>query len=293
VDPGRRLDATTTALVIDSAADVPAGARPVNWRVVPIPVSFGDRTFLDGVDIDAPAFYERLARADRMPTTAQPSLASMTEVIAGALDAYETAVVLPLSAHMSGTVETARAAARDLGDDRVMVLESGSVTVALGLIAFRLQARLEQGTTAGALGAAAARLSADHRAVFTLETLEYLQRGGRIGRAQAVAGSLLRVRPVLQIRDGEVTPWSRVRGAHKVLPAIKEFIEAHSDSGSPVHVAYGHTRRPEALDELRAVVRLVRPRAQEVFAGEVGPTVGTHAGPGAFVVAFVHDEPDG
>ena len=129
MDPGRRLDAATTALVIDSAADVPPDARHANWRVVPIPVSFGDRTFLDGVDIDAPGFYERLSRAERMPTTAQPSLASMTEVIGGALKTYETAVVLPLSAHMSGTVETARAAARDLGDDRAMVLESGSVTV--------------------------------------------------------------------------------------------------------------------------------------------------------------------
>ncbi|HTI33876.1 MAG TPA: DegV family protein [Miltoncostaea sp.] len=293
MDPGRRLDAATTALVIDSAADVPAAARPANWRVVPIPISFGDRTFLDGVDIDAAGFYDRLARAERMPTTSQPSLPAMTEVIGGALEGFESAVVLPLSGHMSGTVETARAAARELGEDRVMVMESGSVTVALGLLAFRLQARLEAGTTAGELAADAERLSAAHRAVFALETLEYLQRGGRIGRAQAVAGSLLRVRPVLQIRDGEVTPWSRVRGAHRVLPAIEEFIEGHSDAGRPLHVAYGHTRRPEAVDDLRAIVARVRPRAVEDFAGEVGPTVGTHAGPGAFVVAFVHDPPEG
>jgi DegV family protein with EDD domain len=289
VDPGRPLDAGRTALVIDSAADVPADVRPANWRVVPIPVSFGDRTFLDGVDLDAAAFYDRLARAERMPTTAQPSLASMREVIAGALDDHETAVVLPLSGHMSGTVETARAAARELGEDRVMVLESGSVTVALGLIALRLQARLEAGTTAGAAAEAVARLSADHRAVFTLETLEYLQRGGRIGRAQAVAGSLLRVRPILQIRDGEVAPWSRVRGGHRVLPAIEEFVAGNSEPDRPLFVAYAHTRRPEALDDLRALVTRVRPAAREVLAGEVGPTVGTHAGPGAFVVAFVHD----
>jgi DegV family protein with EDD domain len=261
VDPGRRLDAATTALVIDSAADVPPDVLPANWRVVPIPITFGDRTFLDGVDIDAPAFYERLARAERMPTTSQPSPASMTEVIGGALGAYEAAVVLPLSGHMSGTVEAARAAARELGEDRVMVIDSGSVTVALGLIAFRLQARLEAGTTAGDLADAAARLGAAHRAVFTLETLEYLQRGGRIGRAQAVAGSLLRVRPVLQIREGEVTPFSRVRGAHKVLPAVEEFVAGHSDPDRPLYVAYGHSRRPEALDDLRALVTRVRPQA--------------------------------
>ena len=291
MDPARRLDAATTALVIDSSADVPPDARPANWRVVPIPVSFGDQTFADGVDLDAAGFYERLERAERMPTTAQPSVATLVAVIGDALETYESVVVLPLSARMSGTVEAAREAARELGEDRVLVLESGSVTVALGLIALRLQARLEAGCTAGEAAEAVARLSAEHRAVFTLETLEYLQRGGRIGRAQAVAGSLLRVRPVLQIIDGEVAPFTRVRGAHRVLPAIEDFLVANSDADRPLHVAYAHSRRPEAVPDLQALVARARPLAQTAFSGEVGPTVGTHAGPGAFVVAFVHDVP--
>jgi DegV family protein with EDD domain len=292
MDPGRRLDARTTALVTDSSADVPPPLRPPNWRVVPIRVAFGSESFADGVDIDAPAFYERLARSERLPTTAQPSVAELAAVLGTALEEHETAVVLHLSGRMSGTVEAARAAALEVGEDRVLVLESGSVTVALGLLALRLQARLELGTTAGALEAALAGLREAHRAAFSLETLEYLQRGGRIGRAQAAVGSALRVRPILQIEDGEVAQAGRVRGAHRVLPALRDFLERHSDPDRLLRVAYAHASRPEIVPELEAMVRERRPRAVTELVGEVGPTVGTHAGPGAFVVAFVHDPLD-
>jgi DegV family protein with EDD domain len=293
VDPDRRLDAARTALVTDSSADVPPERRPANWRVVPIPVIFGSESFVDGVDIDAAGFYERLARSDRLPTTAQPSVAAITGVLREALETHETAVVLPLSGHMSGTLEAARTAAREVGDERVLVIESGSVCVALGLLALRLQDRLERGCTAGEALAAVERLSADHRCVFSLATLEDLQRGGRIGRAQAVVGSLLHVRPILQIEGGEVAPAMRVRGAHRVLPAIQEFLERHSDPGRPLRVAYGHASRPEAIPPLVEMVERCRPRAINELVGSVGPTVGTHAGPGAFVIGFVHDPLDG
>jgi DegV family protein with EDD domain len=293
MDPSRRLDAATTAIVVDSSCDVPAADRPASWRVIPIPVTFGEETFADGVDLDVAGFYERLERAARLPTTAQPSEVTVEEVLRDALDACDTAVVLPLSRRLSGTVDTVRTVAERVAPDRLMVLETGSVTVALGLIALRLQAALERGVTAGEAADLVARLSREHRAVFTLETLEYLQRGGRIGRAQAAAGSLLRVRPILQILDGEVAQHSRVRGAHRVMPAIEEFVAAHSDPDRPLHVAYAHSRRPEVLPELRERVEAVRPLARTALVGEVGPTVGTHAGPGAFVVAFVHDAPDG
>jgi DegV family protein with EDD domain len=293
IDPARRLDAATTAIVLDSSCDVPPDARPANWRVIPIPVTFGSETFSDGVDIDAAGFYARLEQAARLPTTAQPSPVVIEEVLRDALGSYETALVLPLSRRLSGTVDSVRDAAARIDDSRLSVMESGSVTVALGLIALRLQAALERGITAGEATALVAALSRAHRAVFSLETLEYLQRGGRIGRAQAVAGSLLRVRPILQILDGEVAPHSRVRGAHRVLPAIEEFVVAHSDPDRVLHVAYAHSRRPEILPELQELVARVRPRAVTEVTGEVGPTVGTHAGPGAFVVAFVHDPPDG
>lgn len=292
MEPAHHLDAASTALVTDSSADVAPAVRPPNWRVVPIPVAFGAESFADGVDIDAAAFYERLARSDRLPTTAQPSTGLLVDVLREALETHETAVVLPLSGRMSGTIEGFRAAAREVGDERIMVVESSSVTIGLGLLALRLQALLERGCTAAEAEAALAGLSRDHRVAFSLETLEYLQRGGRIGRAQAVAGSLLRVRPILQFDDGEVAPYSRVRGAHRVMPALREYLEQRSDPDRPLRVALGHTRRPEIIPELEAMVRAARPRASIDLISEIGPTVGTHAGPGAYAVAFVHDPLD-
>lgn len=295
MEPAHHLDASSTAVVTDSTTDVPPDQRPPNWRVVPMPVSFGAETFADGVDIDAAGFYERLARTDRLPTTSQPATGLLVETLRDALATHETAVVLPLSGRMSGTAEGFRAAVAELGDDgdRAMVLESKSVTIALGLLTLRLQALLERGCTAAEAQAAMARLSDAHRIVFSLETLEFLQRGGRIGRAQAVAGSLLRVRPILQFDDGEVAPHSRVRGSHRVMPAMREYLEQHSDPVRPLRVALGHTRRPEVLGDLEEMVRAARPRASIDLISEIGPTVGTHAGPGAYAVAFVHDPLDG
>ena len=292
MEPAHHLDASSTAVVTDSSADVPPGRRPPNWRVVPISVSFGAESFADGVDIDAAAFYERLARSDRLPTTSQPPTGLLADVLREALETHETAVVLPLSGRMSGTAEGFRAAAREVGEERVMVLESKSVSLGLGLLALRLQALLERGCTAAEAQDALGELSDAHRVVFSLETLEFVQRGGRIGRAQAVAGSLLRVRPILQFDDGEVAPYSRVRGSHRVMPAMREYLEERSDPDRPLRVALGHTRRPEVVADLEEMVLTARPLASIDLVSEIGPTVGTHAGPGAYAIAFVHDPGD-
>jgi DegV family protein with EDD domain len=292
MESAHHLDASSTAVVTDSSADVPPERRPSNWRVVPIAVSFGAESFADGVDIDAAGFYQRLERSDRLPTTSQPPTSQLADVLREALETHETAVVLPLSGRMSGTVEGFRAAAGEVGEERVMVLESRSVTIGLGLLALRLQALLERGCTAAEARAALEHLSDAHRVVFTLETLEFAQRGGRVGRVQAVAGSLLRVRPILHFEDGEAAPYSRVRGSHRVMPAMREYLEQRSDPDRLLRVALGHTRRPEVVVPLEKMVRDARPRASIDLVSEIGPTVGTHAGPGAYAVAFVHDPLD-
>lgn len=297
MDRGRRLDAATTALVTDSAADVRGADRPANWRVVPIPITFltpsGPEAFRDGVDLDPAGFYARLETADTLPTTAQPAASEIADVLREALERHESAVMLPLSGRMSGTVDAAREAAGVVGEDRVLVMETGQVSITLGLMCLRVQARLARGTTAGALERDVAVLRQGIRAVFSVETLEYLQRGGRIGRAQALAGSLLRVRPVLEIAEGEVRPAGRVRGAARVIPAMRDYLAERTDPDRPLSVAYGHVLRPEAAAELRAAVEEIRPGARTELVAEIGPTVGTHSGPGLVAVSFVHDPPEG
>ena len=293
MDPGRRLDAGSAALLTDSGVDMPAAGRPPNWRVVPLTIVFGDDALRDGIDLDAAAFYRRLAAADRLPTTAQPSVEDLATAMRAALERYDSVVALHLSEKLSGTAEAARAAARAVGEERVMVLESGGASLALALLCLRVQARLEAGTTAGELAAAVEELRAGQRTGVCPETLEYLQRGGRIGRAQAMAGSLLRVRPILVIEDGEVAAGGRVRGAGRVVPALVDLVTRASDPDRVLRCAYAHAENREAAAELEAAVTAARPLARTEVVCDVGPTIGTHIGPGAFAVTFLHDPLDG
>jgi DegV family protein with EDD domain len=293
MDPARRLDAATTALLTDSSVDIAAAARPANWRVVPIMVVFGDEAFRDGIDLDAAAFYRRLAAADRLPTTAQPSVEELATAMRTALERFDSVVVLHLSEKLSGTAEAARAAARAVGEERVLVLESHAASLALALLCLRVQARLEAGTTAGELTAAVEALRTGLHTGVAPETLEYLQRGGRIGRAQAAAGSLLRVRPILVLEDGAIGPCGRVRGAGRVVPALVDLVTRASDPDRVLRCAYAHAEHPAAVAELEAAVLAARPLARTEVVCEVGPTIGTHVGPGTFAVSFLHDPLDG
>jgi DegV family protein with EDD domain len=291
VDRALALDAATTALITDSASDLPPDRRAPNILVVPIPVSFGAESLLDGVDLDAAEFYARLAGGGPPPTTAQPSPGQLASVLREALESHRSAVVLHLSGRMSGTAAGAREAAR-AAPDRVLALESEAVSMQLALLVLRVQARLERGTTAGQLAAFVAYFRRSQGTAFSLETLEYLRRGGRIGRAKALAGSLLRVRPILEVTGGEVAPAGRARGAEGVLPALQSFVVRRTDPERPLRVAYAHARRPEAIPQLIAAVQEVRPLARTEIVCELGPAVGTHAGPGTLGVSFVHDPMD-
>jgi DegV family protein with EDD domain len=292
MEPGTRLDAATTALVTDSSADLPLEGRAANWRVVPIPLHFGSRTYRPGVDIDAAEFYRLLPRAEVMPTTSQPSAADLAAVYREALGAYDTVLVLHISGKLSGTVEAARTAAREIGEDRVAVIETARVSLGLAQLVHRVQARLDAGTTLGEIEDFVIDTLPRSGCIFTVETLEFLQRGGRIGRAQALAGSMLRVRPILALQDGEVGPIGRVRGSHRVLPAMREALEERTDAHGRVHIALGHADRPDGLAALEAMVREARPEAVLDFAGELGPTVGTHGGPGLLGLGYLHDPLD-
>lgn len=128
--------------------------------------------------------------------------------------------------------------------------------------------------------------------LFTLETLEFLQRGGRIGRAQYMAGSLLKVRPILHIDDGEVNPISKVRGSHKVLPEMRKVIEEHTPADVPLRAVIAHAQRPENVAAVEAMLKEVRPNSTLEYTYELGPTIGTHGGPGTLGLTVVDDPAD-
>src|SRR6476659_10081127 len=256
------LTAQTTAIVVDSTADCPeAPQRCPNWRVVPLYVRFGDESYKDYVELDPEAFYARLRTATVTPSTSQPTpgdFLAVYEELAG----YERILSLHIAGKLSGTIESARAAAQLLGDERVRTLDSQSASAAIAMLGLAIQRRLERGTSDDEVDELVERYRQETGLLFTVETLEYLARGGRIGRARAWAGELLNIKPILTIKDGEVIPVKRVRGNRKAfLEFVSAFEEASSDSPS-LRVGIAHAEAPEREQALRELVRRTRPQAQ-------------------------------
>jgi DegV family protein with EDD domain len=284
-----RLTAENTAVVLDSTADLPdpQGRHP-NWRVVPLYVRFGDETFREYVELSAEDFYVRLQTASEPPRSSQPTpadFAAAYEELAG----YEKIFCVLISGKLSGTLESARLGAESSGDRRVTVIDSGVTSGGTVILADALQRRLEGGTTEEELLEVVERFRRTRGLLFTVETLEYLVRGGRLGKAQGLAGQLLSVKPILHFQDGEVAPLKRVRGRAKALAELERlFLEATEDTPD-LHVGVAHAVAAADAEDLVRRVRAERPRASLDFVEMLGPVIGTHGGPGTLGLFWFAD----
>jgi len=273
------LTAENTAIVLDSTADFPdAHDRFPNWRVVPLYVNFGTESFKDGVDLTAAAFYERLRTAPELPTTSQPTPADFLAAYEE-LAAFERILSIHIAANLSGTFQSAGTAAAELGDGRVRTIDSESASVAVAMLATAIQRRLERGTTDEEVDALVERYLREHGLLFTVDTLEFLRRGGRIGRASAWAGNLLHVKPILTIRR-EVVPLKRVRGNQKAMQEFVSEFTSTTDDTATLKVGIAHADAPERAEQLKKMVHAERPHAEVEIVTTLGAVVGTHAGPG-------------
>ncbi len=275
-----KLTAANTAIVLDSTADFPeAPQRFPSWRVVPLYVRFGDESFRDYVELDPETFYARLSDAPETPTTSQPTPGDFLAVYEG-LAGYERILSLHIAGKLSGTIESARVAARELGGDRVRAIDSESASAAIAMLGLAIQRRLESGTTDEEVNALVERYQRDAGLLFNVETLAYLARGGRIGRASAWAGELLNIKPILSIRDGEVLPVKRVRGNRKAFLEFATAFEEGTTDAPSLRVGIAHADAPERAEALRKLVEDTRPAAEIELVTTLGPVVGAHAGPG-------------
>jgi DegV family protein with EDD domain len=272
------LTSQNTAIVLDSTADFPeAPERFANWRVVPLYVLFGDESYRDYVELTPEEFYAKLRTATDLPTTSQPTPADFLAAYQE-LDGYEHIYSLHISSALSGTYQSATVAASELGD-KVRVVDSESASAAIAMLGLAIQRRLDRGTTDEEIDALIHRYKNEAGLIFTVDTLEFLRRGGRIGRASAWAGQLLHVKPILTI-EREVIPLKRVRGNQK---AMQEFVSQFTSTTQDVptlKVGIAHADAPQRAEQLRKMVRFERPQAEIEIITTLGAVVGTHAGPG-------------
>jgi DegV family protein with EDD domain len=274
------LTVDNTAIVLDSTADFPdASEHFANWRVVPLYVNFGTESYNDGVQLSAHEFYDRLRESGETPTTSQPTPADFLATYEE-LGAYERILSIHIASTLSGTFQSAGTAAAQLGDERVRTIDSQSASVAIAMLALAIQRRLERGTTDEEVDDLVARFLREHGLLFTVDTLEYLARGGRIGKAKAVAGQLLNVKPILSIRDGEVLPVKRVRGNRKAVQEFVDALQTQTRDEPGLRVGIAHADAPERLVQLEKMVRDIRPQAEIEMRTSLGAVIGAHAGPG-------------
>jgi fatty acid kinase fatty acid binding subunit len=274
------LTTENTAIVVDSTADFPdAQIRFPNMRVVPLYVRFGEESFRDYVELDPHGFYERLRTAPELPTTSQPTPQDFISTY-HALSGYERIYSLHISSKLSGTFQSASLAASEDAGDRIRLVDTESASVGIGMLALAIQDLLARGTTDEEVAALAARHRKHARILFTVDTLEFLAKGGRIGRARALMGSLLNVKPILAIAEGEVVPLTRVRGRQKALEEFRKRFEEATTDGPGLAVGIAHAEAEKTVEQLWTIVLETRPQAEVKLVTSLGGVVGTHAGPG-------------
>ena len=274
-----------TRIIVDSTADLmPEYKRRV--QTVPLTVCFGTEEYLDGITIDHKTFYEKLIESDVLPTTSQATPNAFAEEFEKVNAAGETAVVITLSSKFSGTYQSAMIAAEDY--DHIYVVDSGTAAMGSGILvelAFRL---LDEGKNAEQIAAILEEEKKKIIIVALVDTLEYLKKGGRISKAVAFAGGVLNIKPVLSVIDGEITMLGKARGSKMGNNLLVQEIDKAGgiDFSKPVLLGYSGISDSLLLKYIEDSRHLWENNLEQVRYTTVGSVIGTHAGPGAVVVAF-------
>ena len=270
-------------IITDSTCDI---ARETvdqfGISVVPAYVLFGEESFRQGVDINPTQFYARLQSSAQLPSTSQPTPGDFTAAMEPLISAGDQVVCLTVARQLSGTYNSAAQAASQFDDGAVTVIDSGTASVGhmLQVIAAAEDAASDDATLDSVVSAAQIRAGRGYGFAM-VDTLEYLQKGGRIGKAQAFMGSLLKVKPILKVADGEVLPVDRPRNLRRGLQRLEELVR---EQGQASKLAVAYTTDAGPAQEMRERLSdLADP--DNTFTLQIGSAIGTHMGPGAVAVS--------
>lgn len=274
------------AIVTDSTSDIPkAVAQKLGIRVIPLNVHFGDEVLLDGVTIQGDEFYRRLQSGGAFPKTSQPSAGAFGEVYRELIIGGAKAIVsVHISSKVSGTCNSAKQAKADVGDAvPIEIVDTLQASMGLGLIVMEAANAAASGMSGAHTAGLARELAARARFFGLVETLEYLHKGGRIGRAQMLLGSLLKIHPILTMQDGIAHPLERARTRTKGLERMRTIAEGSAPLRS---LSVMYSTQPHEAELLAARLRDIAPGGSTTIA-QFGPVLGTYLGPGAMGVALI------
>jgi len=278
----------TVKIITDSTSDITSNlAQELGITVVPLTVSFGHEHFLDRVEMTTDDFYRRLASENIFPTTTQPSPSLFVDAYQKLAQESDEILVIVVSGELSGTYQSALSAKGMVeGKCRIEVMDSLSVAMGLGLIVIVANKMAQSGASLDEVAAAIKRRIPRSHPVMSFDTLKYLAKGGRIGRAQRLAGPLLKVRPVLTMRNGEVSPLTRLRSQKASLDYLYNFV---AGIASIEELAVEHATTPDDADRLVERLSSIYPK-ERIYRSTVSPVLGTYVGPNVLAVSILEAE---
>lgn len=276
------------ALVTDSTADL-TQQLVEHWNifVMPLKVIFGNQQFLDG-ELTSEEFYSRLARADELPKTSQPAPEEFVSLYERVLEKYDEVISIHISSGLSGTLNAAHVAMEKF-KDKIHLVDSRSISLGIGQVVLDAARGIQEGLDVQSILDGIARVRAKMVTIFTLDTLEYLHKGGRIGKVEGFLGSLLNIKPVIRVNDdGIYVPVTKTRSREKALAGIVKYLEEAANGRTVKALAVAHGAAQDAAHSLQAKLEDVFQVKTSLFT-QVGPVIGVHTGPGTIGASVVFD----
>lgn len=274
------------AIVVDSTAYIPPDLVDKHQiQVIPQILTWEGKSYLDDVDISPTEFYERLSTAKEMPNSSQPTPAQFFEFFSVVAENAESIVGVFISDHLSGTLESACSAAEMIPDVPIEIIDSRSTSLGLGFMALAAARAAELGMSIEEVAYISRALVESMQVVFVVDTLEFLHRGGRIGGAQRLFGSVLSIKPLLYLQDGSIEPLESTRTKKKAIQRLLDRFENETRNKEGVHVAVIHANTPEEGQFLYDKVTSCISPVESIMA-ELSPVIGTHVGPGTVGLCY-------
>ena len=276
------------AILTDSTAYLPKEIIDrYQIQVIPLSVIWDGESYLDGIDITPSQFYSRLEKSPSLPSTSQPPAGEFKNLFSSLMDSGKDVLALLISAGISGTVNSALQAQAELDQSRIKVIDSKTAAMATGLHVIAAARKSAEGGTLGEVAEVAQKAQLHTDVVFVVDTLEFLHKGGRIGGAKRFLGTMLNIKPILEMSEGKIAAVEQVRTQKRALERMAELIEEKAAGEKPLRMAVFHSNVPDLAHQLMEDTKR-RFEPEEIYLSELSPVIGTHVGPGTVAIACMH-----
>lgn len=278
------------SIITDSTSDIPEDmAKELDLKIIPLTVNFGEESFLDnGKDINKKDFYDKVRSSEKLPTTTQPTPKNFIELYSDTLKTSDSIISIHISKKMSGTINSAEMAKKELPDRDLEIIDSELVHMPLGFLVIKAAQLAQQGRSKEEILKEVYNLKPKIKVLIVPSTLEYLKKGGRIGKAKGLIASLLEIKPILTIHDGEISQFKTARRWNQAKTELINSMKTMIKNPENLVVSVGHAdAKEDAAEMYERIKKTFNPK--KIINVDIGIVVGTHLGPGGLGITFYEE----